>query len=127
MPSLGDVFRHASPSQHAVDPHELPSPLQSPATAAGPDLQVGKSAAAAPVQKHDASSNVMHVKARQYGRSALLPGKSLPGSPAGMHTSPIDWQRAAPLHDSASHFSPIPEHSAGGAHAGGALVIAGPV
>jgi hypothetical protein len=77
-----------SPSQQGMLAQLRPLPRQRPASAAGLE-QLPTVAPASPVQKHDASSKVMHVYAAQYGRSALLPGSEVaPGISAGMHTFP---------------------------------------
>jgi hypothetical protein len=54
-----DRLVHVSPSQHLSLEQDEPSPVHSPATAPGLE-QVGNCLPAFPVQKHDASSYVMH-------------------------------------------------------------------
>jgi hypothetical protein len=54
----------ASSSQQGIIAQLRPVPMQSPARAAGL-LQLGLAAPASPVQKHEASSKVMHVKEAQ--------------------------------------------------------------
>jgi hypothetical protein len=56
-----DDVRQVSPVQQDLLAHEAPVPAHNPATAAGPSAQRGYCLAAAPVQKHEASSKLMHV------------------------------------------------------------------
>lgn len=80
------TFVHVSPSQHLSLRQDDPAPVQRPATAPGLE-QVGFCLPAGPVQKHDASSYVMHWYARQYGRSLVLGWTLSPESePGGMQT-----------------------------------------
>jgi hypothetical protein len=80
---------HAKPSQHGVVAVQVrPSPLHNPASAAGLE-QLSYIGPASPVQKHEASSNVMHVYAAQYGVSAVRLGNTpVLASNEGMHTVP---------------------------------------
>lgn len=67
---------------------QLPLGLpQSPASAPGLE-QSTVLGTPSPVQKHDASSNVMHVSAAQYGYSDERVGRrEEPSGGQGMHTS----------------------------------------
>ena len=52
---------HVSPSQHGLLAQDASVAAQRPATAPGPSAQFGYCLAAAPVQKHEASSKLMQV------------------------------------------------------------------
>lgn len=84
LPRLTQV----KPSQHARSAQLPSSPVQSPASAPGLE-QFATVLPASPVQKHDASSKVMHVYAAQYGRSGdRLGSKTEPSGGSGIHTFP---------------------------------------
>jgi hypothetical protein len=79
---------HVSPSQHALSRQLDSSAAQSPARAAGLE-QPRTVLPASPVQKQDACSKLMQVKAAQYGVSAVRPGSAVaPSANFGMQTLP---------------------------------------